>query len=284
MEEHFMIIDTHVHFYDPTRPGGIPWPPEDNELLYRPILPQTFVERTEKMGVAGTVVVEASKLVEDNQWILDLAADNPCVVGFVGSLDPKTEDFEKNLDRFSANPLCRGIRLGLQRGSLEDQETLIPHIQKLADRNLQLDLMTNGKQLPINAVIAEQIPNLRIVIDHVAHVEVTGEAPDPEWVHGIQTIAKHPNVYCKVSGMVERAAQQPAPDDPAYYVPTLDALWNAFGEDRLVYGSNWLVCERAAPYETVLNIVTHYIETKGPEAMEKFFWKNAKAAYKWIDR
>ena len=279
-----MIIDTHVHFYDTNRPGGVPWPPEDNELLYRPILPNTFVERTEKIGVTGTIVVEASKLVEDNQWILDIAKDNPCIVGFVGSLDPKTEDFEKNLDRFSANPLYRGIRLGLQRGSLEDQEALIPQIQKLADRDLQLDLKTNGKQLPINAVIAEQIPNLRIVIDHVAHVEVTGEAPDPEWIHGIQTIAKHPNVYCKVSGMVERAAQQPAPDDPAYYVPTLDALWNVFGEDRLVYGSNWLVCERAAPYETVLNIVTHYIESKGPEAMGKFFWKNAKAAYKWIDR
>ncbi|MYF73716.1 MAG: amidohydrolase [Gemmatimonadetes bacterium] len=136
----------------------------------------------------------------------------------------------------------------------------------------------------MNAVIAEQIPDLRIVIDHVAHVEVTGEAPDPEWVQGIQTIAKYSNVYCKVSGMVERAAQQPAPDDPAYYVPTLDVLWHAFGEDRLVYGSNWLVCERAAPYETVLSIVTHYIENKGPEAMEKFFWKNSKAAYKWIDR
>ena len=279
-----MIIDTHVHFYDTTRPGGVPWPPEDNALLYRPVLPHHFVERTEKMGVAGTVVVEASQLVEDNQWILYLAADNPCIVGFVGRLNPQTEDFEKNLDLFSANPLYRGIRLGLQRGSLEDQDALMPQLQKLADRDLQLDLMTNSKQLPINAVIAEQIPDLRIVIDHVAHVEVTGEAPDPEWVQGIQTIAKYSNVYCKVSGMVERAAQQPAPDDPAYYVPTLDVLWHAFGEDRLVYGSNWLVCERAAPYETVLSIVTHYIENKGPEAMEKFFWKNSKAAYKWIDR
>ena len=271
-----MIIDTHVHFYDTTRPGGVPWPPEDNELLYRPILPPHFVERTEKMGVTGTVVVEASKLVEDNQWILDLAVDNPCIVGFVGSLDPRTEDFEKNLDRFSANPLYRGIRLGLQRGSLEDQDAIMPQLQKLADRDLQLDMMTNGKQLPINAAIAEQIPDLRLVIDHVAHVEVTGEAPDPEWVQGIQIIAKYPNVYCKVSGMVERAAQQPAPDDPAYYVPTLDVLWHAFGEDRLVYGSNWLVCERAAPYETVLNIVTHYIENKGPEAMEKIFLEKFK--------
>lgn len=279
-----MIIDTHVHFYDPTRPGGVPWPPKDNALLYRPILPHHFVERTEKMGVTGTVVVEASKWVEDNQWILDLAADNPCIVGFVGSLDPKSDDYEKNLDRFSADPLYRGIRLGLQRGSLQDQDALMPQLQKLADRDLQLDLMTNGKQLVINAAIAEGIPELRLVIDHVGHVEVTGEAPDPEWVHGMQTIAQFPNVSCKVSGMVERAARQPAPSDPAYYAPTLDVLWNAFGEDRLIYGSNWLVCERAAPYETVLSIATHYIETKGPEAMEKFFWKNAKAAYKWIER
>ncbi len=279
-----MIIDTHVHFYDTTRPGGVPWPPKDNALLYRPILPHHFVERTARMGVTGAVVVEASKLVEDNQWILDLAADNPCIVGFVGSLNPRDKNFETNLDRFSANPLYRGIRLGLQRGSLKDQDALVPQLEKLAERDLQLDIMTNGKQLPINTAIAEQLPNLRLVIDHVAHVEVTGEAPDSKWVHGIHTIAKYPNVYCKVSGMVERAAQQPAPDDPAYYAPTLDVLWRAFGEDRLIYGSNWLVCERAAPYETVLNIVTHYIEKKGPEAMEKFFWKNSKAAYKWIQR
>ena len=191
---------------------------------------------------------------------------------------------KKTSTAFPPTPLYRGIRLGLQRGSLQDQDALMPQLQQLADRDLQLDLMTNGKQLPINAAIAAQLPTLRLVIDHVGHVEVTGESPDPEWVHGMLTIAQYPNVYCKVSGMVERAAQQPAPDDPAYYAPTLDVLWDAFGEDRLIYGSNWLVCERAAPYETVLSIVTHYIETKGPEAMEKFFWKNSKAAYKWIER
>ncbi len=279
-----MIVDVHTHFYDPSRPQGVPWPPEDNDLLYRTILPKHFLEVARPHGVEATVVVEASKWIEDNQWILDLAESNPCIVGFVGNLDPKSKDFERNLDRFAANPLFRGIRVGLQRGSLEDQQTLIPQLQRVANRDLQLDLMTSAAQLSTNAAIAAHIPELRIVIDHVAHVDVTGEAPDPEWVRGIETIAQHDNIYCKVSGMVERAAVQPAPEEPAYYEPTLDVLWGAFGEDRLVYGSNWKVCERAAPYGTVFKIVSDYVSARGEDAADKFFCRNSKAAYKWLER
>lgn len=279
-----MIVDVHTHFYDPTRPEGILWPTKDNELLYRTVLPQNFLDVAQPLGVDATVVVEASKIVKDNQWILDLAADNPCIVGFVGFLDPADENFEQDLDRYAANPLYRGIRIGLQRRTIDRLEEILPGLQKLAHKDLQLDLMTNAEELPRQLAIPEQIPDLRIVIDHVAHVEITGNAPDPAWVQGMQNIARHPNVYCKVSGMVERAEQQPAPEDPTYYVPTLDALWNAFGEDRLVYGSNWPVCERAASYATVFNIVAEYFNAKGAEATEKFFSKNARAAYKWIDR
>ena len=80
------------------------------------------------------------------------------------------------------------------------------------------------------------------------------------------------------------AQSQPAPDDLAYYTPTLDALWEIFGEDRLIYGSNWPVCERAADYETVQRIAMDYFRAKGGTAVEKAFWRNAMAAYKWIER
>ena len=229
-------------------------------------------------------MVEASSWVEDNQWILDLAENAPFIVGFVGNLDPKSDDFEKNLNRFSTNPIFRGIRLGLRRGTDEELESLMPQIEMLAKRNLQLDMMTNAEYLVRNTAIPQRFPELRIVIDHIAHVPVTGEAPDSQWVDGIQAIAQHPNVYCKASALVENATIQPAPKDPAFYVPTLDVLWNAFGEDRLVYGSNWLVCERAAPYRTVFNIVADYFNARGEEAAEKYFWKNSKAAYQWIER
>ena len=85
--------------------------------------------------------------------------------------------------------------------------------------------------------------------------------------------------YCKVSGLAEHTGQIPAPTDVAYYTPTIDVLWNAFGEDRLIYGSNWPVSERFAPYKVVQQIVDDYFSAKGDAVKAKFFWKNAKAVY-----
>ena len=280
-----MTIDTHVHFYDPERPQGVPWPPADNALLYRTVLPEHCKALAAPEGVTGVIVVEASTWVEDNQWILDLAENEPFIVGFVGNLNPESDDFEKDLDRFAANPLFRGIRIGGARNVRKIKtDAIASKIEKLADRDLELDLLAGADELPEISALATRIPDLRIVINHVAHVPIDGRAPDPQWVQGMQAAAKHPHVYCKVSGLVERSQDQPAPDDPAYYVPTLDALWEIFGEDRVIYGSNWPVCERSAPYATVHRIVAEYVKDKGEEASEKYFWKNAKAAYKWIQR
>lgn len=279
-----MIIDTHTHFYDPTRPQGIPWPKEDNALLYRQVLPQHFRDLATPHGVTGTIVVEASVWLEDNQWILDLAEKDPIIVGFVGNLDPSDPQFEAHLDRFSANPLFRGIRLGGGRIKDFDLDGLYDVVKKLADRDLEVDLLIRTPELEATSKLAARIPELRIVLNHIVHVPVTGQSPDPAWVTGIRDIAQHPNIFMKGSAFVEMAHDQPAPNEVSYYVPTLNVLWDAFGEDRIIYGSNWPVCERAAPYATVINIVTEYFKTKGDEAVQKYFWKNAKTAYKWIDR
>lgn len=279
-----MIIDTHTHFYDPARPQGIPWPPKNNALLYRTVLPEHARAVAEPLGVTGTVVVEASPWLEDNQWILDLAAKDPFIVGFIGNLNPSDPNFEQHLDRFCANPVFRGIRLGLRRGTDAELEALMPQIERLAVRNLTLDMMTNAEYLTRNTAIPRRFPELRIVIDHIAHAPITGEAPDPKWAEGIQAIAQYPNVYVKVSALAEMAQTQPAPADPAYYAPTLDALWNAFGENRLVFGSNWPVCERAAPYRIVHHIVADYFNSKGTAASDKYFYKNGQAAYQWRTR
>src|SRR5260370_38125689 len=76
------IIDTHIHLYDPTRPQGVPWPPKSDALLYRPTLPADFKAASQSLGVTGAVVIESNALLEDNQWVLDLAADNPLIVAF----------------------------------------------------------------------------------------------------------------------------------------------------------------------------------------------------------
>lgn len=276
-----MIIDTHTHFYDPTRPEGVPWPNPNDELLYRTVMPDEYKKLTTPEGVTGTVVVEASKWLEDNQWILDLAANESFIVGFVGNLNPNDPDFENNLNRFADNTLFRGIRLGGGHLQALGDADFLANIEKLAEKDLSLDLLINPDALRHVPALVEHIPTIRVVINHVAGVRVDGNPPDAAWVSAIQEAARYPHVYCKVSGLVEHTGQTPAPEDVAYYTPTIDVLWEAFGEDRLIYGSNWPVSARFAAYKVVQKIVDAYFTAKGDEVKEKFFWKNAKTAYQF---
>jgi L-fuconolactonase len=105
------VIDAHTHFYDPTRPEGVPWPTREEKLLYRRVLPKDYRALAVPRPVAGTVVVEASPWVEDNQWVLDLAAKEPFIVGLVGNLPVGTKQFAGHLKRFAANKLFCGLRI-----------------------------------------------------------------------------------------------------------------------------------------------------------------------------
>lgn len=273
-----MIIDTHTHFYDPTRPAGVPWPSPDDEFLYRRIMPEDYKEVAVPEGVTGTIVVEASAWLEDNQWILDMADSDPFLVGLVGHLEPGKPNFEVTLDRFGAHPRFYGIRLGqVPAGDIAYENAMA----QLMARNLELDLLVGAEWLENAAVWAERYPDLRIVLNHVAHVPITGGQPDAEWMTDIKRVAAFSNVFCKVSGLVELTEDKPPPDDPAYYAPTLDALWDAFGEDRLIYGSNWPVSWRYAEYAKVQQLAVMYFEGKGTEVLEKVMGKNSRTAYGW---
>ena len=272
-----MIIDTHTHFYDPSRPQGVPWPSPKEDWLYRRVLPEHYQALARPEGVGGTVVVEASAWLEDNQWVLDLAAADPFILGLVGHLDPGTEAFAGQLERFAANPLFRGIRVGFRQGM--DQGAFLADMELLAKRDLELDVIMGYEHLGEVARLARRLPELRIVINHVGSVPIDGKAPDPGWVEAMQRAAAHPLVFCKVSGMAELSQVQPAPADLGFYTPVLDVLWAVFGPERLIYGSNWPVCERAAQYAQVQAVATPYFAAKGEAALEQFLWKNALAAY-----
>lgn len=278
-----MIIDTHTHFYNPSRPEGVPWPNPNDEILYRTVMPDDYKALAVPEGVTGTVVVEASKWVEDNQWILDVAAEEPFIVGFVGHLEPDDANFARDLARFSANPLFRGIRIGSGHLRAIGDKTVLGNLEKLAEKNLSLDLLIGPELLSAIAALVEHTPAMRVVINHIAGVRVDGNPPDAAWVDAINEVARYPNIYCKVSGLAEHTGQIPAPSDPGYYAPTIDVLWDVFGEDRLIYGSNWPVSERFASYATVQQIVNAYFSEKAAQADEsvtaKFFAQNAKTAY-----
>ena len=276
-----MIVDTHTHFYDPSRPQGVPWPNPDDAFLYRRIMPEDFKREAQSEGVTGTVVVEASAWVEDNRWILDLAEEDPFLLGLVGHLEPPDEDFESDLDRFAGHDLFYGIRLGKVP---VDDPVYLAALEQLTAHDLTLDLLVGKEWLAGVAACAARFPGLRIVLNHLAHVPVTGGRPDEEWITGITSAAAHSNVFCKISGMVELARDDPPPEDPAYYKPVLDVLWNAFGENRLLYASNWPVSWRFASYRKVQALAMACFEPRGSEALDKIMGKNSREAYRWVPR
>lgn len=273
----FEIIDTHTHFYDPTRPQGVPWPGKNDAALYRPILPDEFRMLAEPHGVAGTIVVEASPWVEDNQWLLDLAERTKYIVGVVGQLDPAAESFEKNVLRFARNPLYRGIRIS--HGTLPNglKGNLVESCKLMIDHDLELDV-NGGPDMPAQvAILAEKLPDLRIVINHCANVGIDGKEPPPKWRDGMAAAAKSPNVFSKVSAL-------PVARSVDHYRPVLDVLWKLFGEDRLLFGSNWPVSNRGEQFGAVLGFGREYFMEKGDGAAKKFFHGNSQVAYRWSPR
>jgi L-fuconolactonase len=279
------IIDCHTHFYDPTRPEGIPWP-QKGTPLYRPVLPKHLRELKQFRRVTGTVIVEASPRLEDNAWLLELAQDDPFIVGIVGHLDPGTADFGKNVKRFAANPLFRGIRISsglvgefLKKGMFAD-------LKLLAENDLALDVNGGPDTPALVGRLAKELPALRIVQNHIGNVRITADAPPRDWQEGIRAAASEPNVFCKISALVEGAARdgKKAPGDLAFYKPYIDVVWNAFGAERVIYGSDWPVCESAADYETMQRIVMEYAFAKGDQATRDFCSLSAKRAYKWVER
>ena len=282
------VVDTHTHFYDPTRPEGVPFPSKGTSL-YRPTYPSDWLAVAAPHGARETIVVEASAWLEDNQWILDVAAANKCIVGFVGHLLPHETDFAKHLKRFAANPIFRGIRVNgndfLDNMSKAEFQS---GVKLMADLGLELDINGAPSLHSHAAKLATAIPALRIVINHV------GIAGDParltdEWRDGMKLLGARKNVFCKVSALMEQtdaSNKDPgfASRETAYYLPVLDHCWNCFGEDRLVYGSNWPVCEKGGTYADQFKIVSEYFGDKGRAASEKYFWKNSLEAYKWAPR
>ena len=278
------IIDTHTHFYDPTRPQGVPWPPPSETTLYRSTLPQDLQRVVQGMRVAGTVVVEASPWLEDNQWVLDLAKENKVIVGVVGHLEPGKAPFKSHLQRFAKDPLYRGIRLGgdtIAAGL--SQSSFIADLQRLADADLEIDAIGENSMFADLVTLSDRVPHLRIVIDHLPFDPPGDNPAGHKAQNALHELGRRPLVYAKVSGVLRRVDGR-VPADVSFYSALLDQMWDTFGSDRLVYGSNWPVSKLLAPYATVLKVVREYFLGKGVESSEKYFWKNSLAAYKWLAR
>jgi len=215
--------------------------------------------------------------------VLDVAKDNPVIVGFVGNLEVGQPQFASQLKRFAANPLFRGLRLRdmtLPKGPGE--AVFADDMKRLADRQLTLDVVGGAPILGDVLRIKKMAPDLRVVIDHLPFHEWDKEGA-PALRKALRAVAQLPKVYVKISD-VPRQLNGRLVQDPEFYRPGLDALWELFGPDRAIYGSNWPVSDLVAPYATMYQIVADYFTGKGEAAAQKFFRKNSLAAYSWVPR
>ena len=282
------VIDTHIHLFDPGRPGGVPWPAKTDTALYKAALPDRYARIARPLGVVGAIVIEASPLATDNDWVLNQAANQPIIVGMVGDLIPGTASYQSDVERLHANPLFLGIRYGNLWGrdlGIDAQKpAFLPGLKMLAERGLVLDSANPNPGL-IRAIagVADHLPELRIVIDHLptARIPADAAARDEYWSL-LRHLAQNKNIFVKLSEVA--AARIEETGGPNFYQERLDALWDIFGEDHVLYASDWPNSDHHATYQETISIVRAYVEPKGRRAAEKFFWKNSVAAYRWHRR
>lgn len=283
------VIDTHIHLFDPTRPQGVPWPPKTNAKLYQPALPPRYRKLAEPHGVVGAIKVEASPWLEDNQWVLDVAETDTIVVGVVGNIEPGKPQFRPNLERFAKNKLFRGIRYGTLWGrdfpDSTRRQAVLDDLKFMASAGLSMDTVGSSPRVMADLVrLNDQIPELRIVVDHLPQLEPPSEpAASKAYEDTLRELAKRPQVILKVSAVLRRVNGE-VPTDPNFYKPRLDQIFGIFGEDRLMFGSDWPNSDNWGSYDQVFAVVREYFASKPLAAREKVFWRNSYRAYRWVRR
>ncbi len=256
------IFDTHIHLWDLDRM------PSFSDMKTR--LPAEYKKKADEAGITGAVVVESvwNKL-EENLWGNKLAEDNNVLVAIIGNV-PNNAMFKDNLDMVTKSKYFRGIRTSMS--------TLMsaPAVKALSDKGLVVDLNVSGaSSLGMLAMVAGTVPDLKIVVDHVAGGDFSKGFSMMETM-ALAAVAKNPNVYCKISRFHEQAGVKPAPTDPQHYKKMLDIMWETFGPDRLMFGTNWPLSEAAGTLTEAVTIMKGYAAGLKPDDAAKFFAGNAR--------
>jgi L-fuconolactonase len=282
------IIDTHIHLFDPTRPQGAPYSgPRAAGAAPIPAYPDRYRKLAAPLGSVGAIKVEASPWVEDNLWVLEVSQRDTIIVGVIGNLEPDKPEFREYFDRYRKHPLFRGIRYGNLWGrDLEKQAVnpvFIDGLKLLADADLVLDTANPRLSLLDSMLkISDRVPNLRIVLDHLPNFEPT-PAERPAYDAALKEFAARSQIYVKLSAILRRVDGNVSTDVNSYR-DRLDRLVATFGEDRILFGSDWPNSDGVAPIDQVFRIAKAYFASKPRTVAEKYFWRNSVAAYKWVKR
>lgn len=274
-----MRIDAHQHFWDL---GFLdyPWMPPGESVLRRNYFPEDLAPILEANRFDGTVVVQANVVIEETWWLLDLASRYDLIRGVVAWVDLTDPNVGDTLDRCQQHPKFKGVR-HIVHDELDLnwllRDDVIRGLRELARRDIPYDLLLRPPHLPLIPELAERVPGLPMVIDHIAKPLIAEDRMEP-WARDMETVSKIPGMHCKLSGMITEADHKNwKPEDLRPYVQHVLSL---FPPDRLMFGSDWPVCLLAGTWKQVLAAFTQACGPLPPEHREKILGGTATAFYR----
>lgn len=273
-----MRIDSHQHFwiYDPNQ---YPWMTDELSAIRSNHLPEHLQVEFDRLGIDGSVAVQARQSLDESRWLLKLADESCLIKGVVGWVDLRSENVEDQLAEFAEHPKFVGVRHVVQ-DEPDENFMLLPEfirgISKLKSYDLSYDILVFPKQLPAAIKLVKQFPDQSFVLDHIAKPLIKDKEIST-WDEHIRELAQFSNLTCKVSGMITEANWTTWKTSD--FTPYLDVVFEAFGEDRLMYGSDWPVCKLAGSYRQVYDLTDNYFSQFSPLAKEKFFGGVASEFY-----
>jgi L-fuconolactonase len=247
--------------------------------IKRDFSPVDLLPVLQQHGIDGCVSVQASQIDEETIFLLDHAAASPFVKGVVGWVNLKADDLEKQLQRYKKYDKLKGFRHVLQ-SEADDQYMLQPAFQNgigmLEKFGYTYDILIFPRHLPFANQLAGNFPNQKFVVDHLAKPHIKDKKIS-DWKKDIEVLAKHENVSCKISGMLTEAdwGNWKVED----FTPYLDAIFNAFGPNRVMFGSDWPVCLLAGGYEGTMQVTQNYTSKLSATEQEQFWGGNAISFY-----
>jgi predicted TIM-barrel fold metal-dependent hydrolase len=278
------IVDAHQHLWDLDL-FHYAWL-KDLPVLNRSFRMNDYCDATTGLGIEKSVHLEADVdepfIVEETRHVLQLAdrSDNP-LQGVVACGRPESKEFKAYLERILGHAKLKGIRriLHTQPDDLGQSETFIENVNSLAGYGLSFDLCVLARQLPLAIRLVSRCPEVTFILDHCGVPRVREKILDP-WRANIQAIAKFPNIFCKISGLVAYA-------DPHHWTaedlrPYVDHAIECFGWDRVMFGSDWPVCTLSASYRQWVDALVSLTRDAGEVNQKKLFQENAIRIYRLV--
>ncbi len=273
-----MRIDSHQHFWK-YNPNHQVWMTDQMAVLRRDFLPEELKPLLGPIQFDGTIVVQARQMVEETEWLLELSDKHDIIKGVVGWVDLCSPKVRDQLTRYAKHPRLVGVRHVVHDEPADDFMRLPEFrrgIAQLAEFDLTYDLLLFPRHLRVAAKLAGEFPNQRFVLDHIAKPVIREGLISP-WREDLTELARFPNVFCKLSGMVTEANWKQWHAEHLH--PYLEIVIAAFGAERVMIGSDWPVCTLSSDYVSTMCVVTDYVQRFPQKVREDILGGNCVRFY-----